>query len=98
MTEWKRLREGIRIKNLAKDPERGVQIDIIKLNPGLVDPPHWHNGFEWVYILEGSMEDDKGLYKKGDFLLNRKDQKHHVRTEEGCTVLIVWTGSVRQNP
>lgn len=98
MEEWRILREGIQIKSLAKDPERGIQIDIIKLAPSLDDPPHWHNGFEWVYILEGSMEDDKGLHKKGDFLSNYKDQKHKVRTEEGCTALIVWTGSVRNKP
>ncbi len=95
---WKQLRRGIRIKHLAKDEKRGIQIDLIRLEPGLDDPPHWHNDWEWVYILEGSLEDEKGVHRAGDFMVNEKDSRHQPKTKEGCTALIVWCGSVRNEP
>lgn len=94
METWERLRKGISVKNLAKNAELGIQFDIIRLEPGLNDVAHIHDGFEWVYILDGSFEDHNGVHKKGDFVENFKDQEHHVKTVEGCEILIVWTGSV----
>ncbi len=98
MSEWLKVREGIQRKSLAKDPGRKLQMDILKIEPGLVDIPHWHDDFEWVYILEGSLEDEKGLHKKGDFIINDKDARHQPRSKDGCTALIVWCGSVRDKP
>lgn len=90
-----KIREKVWRKPLARDEKRGVQMDILKIEPGLVDPPHWHDDWEWVYILEGSLEDEKGIHRKGDFVLNQKDTKHEPRSKEGCLAIIVWSGSVR---
>lgn len=95
---WEQLRKGIKLRHLARDDKRGIQIDIMNIKPGLRDPPHWHDDWEWVYILEGSLEDEKGIHRKGDFVLNEKDTKHQPRSKEGCTAIIVWCGSVRQKP
>ena len=96
--EWEELREGILIKRLAKDPERNLQADLIKLQPNFNDVPHYHNDFEWVYVLEGSFEDEKGRHVKGDFLINDKEVMHKPSSKEGCLLLIVWCGSVRKEP
>jgi anti-sigma factor ChrR (cupin superfamily) len=95
MSEWEELRNGIQIKHLAKDEDRNIQMDILKIAPGLNDPPHWHDDWEWVYILEGDLMDDKGVHKAGDFLINGKDVKHQPTSENGCKLVIVWCGSVR---
>lgn len=85
-------------KSLAKDPKRKLQMDILRIEPDFVDVPHWHDDFEWVYILEGSLEDEKGLHKKGDFIINDKDARHRPTSRDGCTAIIMWCGSVRQKP
>jgi anti-sigma factor ChrR (cupin superfamily) len=98
MSDFTELRKGIMRKHLASDPERKIQMDILKISPGLNDPPHWHDDWEWVYVLEGSLEDEKGVHNKGDFFINGKDARHQPRSEKGCTLLIVWCGSVRHTP
>ena len=95
MTDFVKLRDGISRKPLARDEPRNIQMDILKIEPGFNDVPHWHDDWEWVYILEGSLEDEKGVHKPGDFLINEKYVKHKPTSKEGCTLLIVWSGSVR---
>ncbi len=98
MSGFEPLRDGIQIKRLARDDARKIQFDMLKIAPGLNDPPHWHDDWEWVYILEGDLRDEKGVHTKGDFLINDKDAKHQPTSKEGCTLLIVWSGSVRHQP
>ena len=95
MPEWETLREGIQIKHLSRDEGKNLQIDLLKIEPSWSDKGHIHESWEWVYILEGSMEDEKGIHKKGDFLINEKDVLHKTSSKEGCLILIVWCGKVR---
>ncbi|MFH0861210.1 MAG: cupin domain-containing protein [Candidatus Altiarchaeota archaeon] len=94
MTGWERIRKGIDARKLANNPELGIRFDILRLEAGLIDVPHVHDGFEWVYVLEGSFEDQNGVHKQGDFIENYQGQKHWVKSDDGCKILIVWTGSV----
>jgi len=96
--EWEKLREGILVKHLSRDEERNIQMDLIKISPNFYDRIHFHDDFEWVYILEGSLEDEKGKHVNGDFLVNGKDSEHKPSSKEGCLLLIVWCGSVRHQP
>ncbi|MFH0862189.1 MAG: cupin domain-containing protein [Candidatus Altiarchaeota archaeon] len=92
---WVPVRPGIMRKPLAIEPGRGIQADIMRIEPDFTDLPHTHNGFEWVYLLEGGFTDQAGEHKKGDFLINTTEGVHQLRTgKEGCTLIIVWTGSV----
>lgn len=92
---WKPLRENIVFKPLAKDKKRKLQIDLIKLKPRMALEKHLHPDTEWVYILQGSFRDEHGVYKKGDFLVNRKNSKHTVTVNpRGCTILCCWCGKI----
>lgn len=94
---WLPLRRGILRKPLAADAGKGVQMDLIRIEPNVTDRPHVHNGFEWVYILEGNFTDQNGVHKKGDFIENTMEGVHHVSTgDEGCLLIITWTGSVTE--
>ena len=95
MSEWKLHRKGIQIKNLANSSEKGMQIDLLKIEPNWQDKGHYHGDFEWVYVLKGSIEDEKGVHKKGDFFVNEKDAFHKPSSKEGCLLLITWSGNVR---
>ena len=92
MPDWKDLREGIRILPLSRDGKRNVQVDLLDIPKGFVDPGHYHGDWEWVYVLEGSIEDEKGLHKKGDFFINKTGVLHRPFSKEGCRLLIVWSG------
>jgi anti-sigma factor ChrR (cupin superfamily) len=92
---WQQLRENVLYKPLAKDKSRNFQIDIMKLEPNITYKEHIHPDIEWIYILKGSMEDEKGAYKAGDFFINEKNSKHIVKSgENGCELLCCWCGKV----
>jgi anti-sigma factor ChrR (cupin superfamily) len=94
---WTPVRPGIERKPLAADKNLGIQADLMRIQPNFVDREHTHDGFEWVYILEGEMTDQKGTHKSGDFLINTTEGIHQPSTgKDGCTLLIVWTGSVTE--
>lgn len=51
--------------------------------------PHWHNGLEILYLLEGSEdcylgEDDGIRMKKGDFLVINSRVVHSVQCPRQC--------------
>jgi len=90
-----RLREGVWRKPLAESLGWGLQADLIRLDPNLVDRAHIHGDVEWVYVLEGSFSDGRGLHVKGDFVENSVEDVHQVRTgDEGALLFIVWCGKV----
>jgi len=92
---WRLLRPGVERKPLAANPGLGIQADLIRIRPNLTDLPHTHDGFEWVWVLEGGFKDQKGEHKAGDFVVNTTEGVHQLTTgQEGCLLYIVWTGSV----
>ena len=94
---WVLVRDGVWRKPLAVSREKGVQMDLVRLEPDFLDKPHVHNGFEWVFVLDGWFEDSRGVHRKGDFVVNTTEGVHQPKTgKEGCLLLIVWTGSVSE--
>ncbi|WP_426358606.1 ChrR family anti-sigma-E factor [Pseudocolwellia sp. HL-MZ19] len=47
-------------------------------------PSHTHKGFELTLLLEGTFEDEKGTYVKGDFIWLTDKDTHTPHTKEGC--------------
>ncbi|SBS64942.1 ChrR family anti-sigma-E factor [Vibrio atlanticus] len=52
-------------------------------------PCHTHKGFEITLLLEGSFEDEMGVYNKGDFIWLDGNHTHQPATKEGCVCLTV---------
>ena len=52
-------------------------------------PCHTHRGFEITLLLEGSFEDEMGVYNKGDFIWLDGNHTHQPATKEGCVCLTV---------
>ncbi len=93
--KWVELRPGIFRKPLAKNQDRGIQIDYMRIAPNMTDMAHTHDDFEWVYVIKGSFQDQAGIHRKGDFVVNSTEGVHQVSTgDEGCLLIIVWVGSV----
>ena len=94
--QWKEIQENVRIKTLARDEERGLQMSIMSLGSNVKRPPHMHPDIEWVYVLRGSFSDENGIYEEGHFLANDKGSAHTIEVGlEGCDIIFVWSGSVK---
>ena len=89
-TGWETFRDGIAIRRLWGDPTAGASAALLRYVPGAQGPKHRHTGFELIFVISGSQSDERGTYGAGSFVINPDGDEHSVRSDEGCTVLIVW--------
>ena len=59
---------GVEMKVLLEDKESGLLTALFRWQPGAVLPLHEHVEIEQTYVLEGSIVDDEGEVRKGDFV------------------------------
>ncbi len=82
-TPWSRGNEtGLLVMPLhSTERER---VSLMKLVPGTRLERHAHPGGEELWVLEGVLEDDDGVYRKGTWLRNPPGSAHALRTRAGC--------------
>jgi anti-sigma factor ChrR (cupin superfamily) len=78
---------GVEIKVLLEDKESGLLTALFRWQPGAVLPLHEHVDIEQTYVLEGSIVDDEGEVKQGDFVWRPKGNRHVARSPNGALVL-----------
>jgi anti-sigma factor ChrR (cupin superfamily) len=83
------LRPGVDIHVLHEEAE-GARVAVLRYAPGAVVPEHLHEGYEYIYVLEGEQSDERGSYGAGSFVVNAPGVTHRVTSSRGCTVLILW--------
>jgi anti-sigma factor ChrR (cupin superfamily) len=88
--DWASLREGVEILRLAGGSESGATVALLRYRKGARVPAHRHPGFEVIYVMSGSQNDERGHYPAGSVVVNPPGLEHSVWSDEGCTVLIVW--------
>lgn len=86
---FQELRPGVDIHVLHEAPD-GARAAILRYQPGAVVPAHKHEGYEYIYVLEGEQSDERGRYSAGTFVVNEPGHTHQVTSEKGCVVLILW--------
>lgn len=67
---------------------------LIRFAPGIQGPRHGHPWGEEVFILEGTLEDEFGVYPPGTWIRSPIDSMHQPFTKDGCTFFLK-TGCVR---
>jgi len=82
--------EGIQIKTLYQDKEKGELTCLLKWEPGATLPMHKHPEIEQSYVLEGSFYDHDGICRAGEFVWRHSGSYHQTYTDEGCTILAVY--------
>lgn len=81
---------GVRWKKLGSDRERGTLTLLLEVAPGAAVPSHGHHGSEECFVVAGSCRIGSLALAKGDFHRVERGARHGtVRTEEGCTLLLV---------
>jgi len=82
--------EGIRSKTLMEDPERGLKTALIEWSPGASLPFHEHVDIEQSYVLRGSLCDEEGECKAGEFVWRPVGNRHRAWSPNGCLLLAVF--------
>ena len=83
--------KGFRLKRLYEDEARGEKTWLMKVDPGAHAPSHAHEEFEQFYVLDGSIEDDHGTMRAGDFVCRPPGEMHWAASGTGALVLLVYT-------
>jgi putative transcriptional regulator len=82
MMGWQKMGELSRARlNLN---EGAVHSSLLHIDKNGKVPSHTHKGFELTLLLEGSFEDERGTYVKGDFIWLTNQVTHTPHTKEGC--------------
>ena len=92
---WQPFREGIEQVPLHEAAPSGLRAALLRYAPGASVPAHEHVGYEYILVLEGAQEDDRGRYPAGTLLVNPPGSAHAVRSAEGCVVLAIWERPVQ---
>ncbi len=85
---WKPTQvEGIDIKILVQDKEAGLLTALFRWQPGTRLPLHEHVEIEQTYVLEGSIVDEEGECRAGQFVWRPKGNRHVATSPGGALVL-----------
>ena len=90
--DWEALDQpGFWLKRLYQDDAKGEKTWLMKMDPGAYSPPHAHDDFEQVYMLEGSMDDDEKVLSAGDYVCRAPGAVHSATTKTGALAMVVYT-------
>ena len=78
---------GIDMKILLDIPETGLMTALFRWQPGTALPLHEHVEIEQTYVLSGSIVDDEGEVREGDYVWRPKGNRHIARSPHGALVL-----------
>lgn len=78
---------GIDMKILLDVPETGLLTALFRWAPGTSLPLHEHVEIEQTYVLSGSIVDDEGEVREGNYVWRPKGNRHIARSPDGALVL-----------
>jgi len=86
----KSVYDGIDIKILFKDESRGLMTALFRWQPGSRLPMHEHTDIEQSFVLEGSLCDDQGECRAGQFAWRPAGSTHEAFSPDGCLILATF--------
>lgn len=78
---------GIEMKILMQDEASGLLTALFRWEPGTQLPLHEHVEIEQTYVLSGSIVDDEGEVREGDYVWRPRGNRHLARSPNGALVL-----------
>lgn len=89
---WKRVSKGVYRKDIVSDKKTQQVLSFFKIERGAKLKRHKHPEKEWVYVLDGTYEDEHSSVAKGMIKINKKGSIHTSKSNKGCTLLVLWCG------
>lgn len=83
--------DGFLLKTLHEDAETGRRTWLMKVEPGSYSPPHAHEEFEEIFIIEGSFSDGENTYRAGDYAIRAPGAVHDSSSDEGAIVMLIYS-------
>lgn len=78
---------GVDMKILMQDKESGLLTALFRWAPGTALDLHEHVEVEQTWVLSGSIVDDEGEVRAGNFVWRPAGNRHLARSPEGALVL-----------
>ena len=82
---------GFSYKPLFEDVQRGQSTLPMKVDAGVVAPPHSHDRLEQVLVLEGEFYDEYRSYGPGDFIVRAPGAIHRGGSKSGALLLLIYS-------
>ncbi len=79
---------GTEILPLYKNPDDAERIFLFRAPPGCDAPAHDHPGGEELFILEGSLTDEHGTYREGDWVRSPPGSGHDPYSTDGLLAYV----------
>lgn len=92
---WEPLSPGVELSPLHRNAAGHTKLALLRYAPGATVPEHLHIGMEYIQILSGAQQDERGVYRAGTLLVSLPGSRHSVASPEGCVVLAVWEAPVQ---
>lgn len=83
--------DGMWVKKIYENVARAECTLLFRMDPGAFSPPHSHDAFEQVYVLEGSFYDEDRLVRAGEFCARSPGAVHSATSDDGALMLVVYT-------
>lgn len=81
---------GIDMKVLLLDEQTGLMTALFRWQPGTRLPLHEHVEIEQTYVLQGSIVDEEGEVRQGDYVWRPQGNRHVASSPEGALVLSMF--------
>ncbi len=93
---WRDFGNGLSMARLARDGRR--ELVLYRISPDASPDAflkHQHTGGEIYFVLKGSIADETGEYREGDFVFLDAKSIHTPRAIGDTLVLVLWPEGVR---
>jgi anti-sigma factor ChrR (cupin superfamily) len=81
---------GVEIKPLFQEDETGRSTYLLRMQPGVRLPAHYHHDAEQCLVLKGDIRWGDIVYEEGDFIVMGKGTKHpEIHTVNGNLLLLI---------
>jgi len=84
---------GVDIRRLFRDKATGRTTMLVRMEPGVSFPAHYHHDDEQCYILKGDVRWGDLVYEEGDFVAMSKNTTHPVIHSAGGNLLLIIAGN-----
>ncbi len=93
---WADVGPGLKLHLVSEDPGRGVRRCLVWGAPGAKTPRHGHSGDEVILVLEGSLEDDRGVYGPGEICRSTAADIHQEQVvgDVDCVCFVLYYGEL----